>query len=97
MERMILCYVLLINILCFLLMGEDKRRARGGKYRIAEKHLFLAAALGGAFGGTLGMYVFRHKTGHWKFRLGFPLLALLWAAVLCALVLGRIPTFKTDW
>lgn len=55
MERMILCYVLLINILCFLLMGEDKRRARGGKYRIAEKHLFLAAALGGAFGGTPGM------------------------------------------
>lgn len=62
-------------------MGEDKRRARKGKYRIAEKHLFLAAALGGAPGGTFGMYAFRHKTRHWRFRLGFPLLAFLWLLI----------------
>ncbi len=82
-------YFLFINMLSFFLMGEDKRRARRGRYRIAEKRLFLAATLGGAFGGTLGMYAFRHKTRHRKFRLGFPLLALLWAAALWAL--GRVP------
>ena len=69
-------------------MGADKRRARKGKYRIAEKRLFLVAALGGALGGTFGMYVFHHKTKHWYFRIGFPLLALVWA-VLGALYLSH--------
>lgn len=80
MNQIVWAYLLLLNVLCFFLMGEDKRRARRGKYRIAEKHLFLAAALGGALGGTFGMYVFHHKTRHWKFRLFFPFLAFLWAA-----------------
>ena len=30
-----------------------------------------------AVGGWLGMYAFRHKTKHWKFILGFPLIALV--------------------
>ena len=37
-------------------------------------------AVGGAFGGLLGMLVFRHKTKHTKFKLGMPLLLLLNAA-----------------
>ena len=39
--------------------------------------LFLSAILFGAFGGTLGMFVFRHKTKHWYFRVFFPLLMVL--------------------
>ena len=39
-------------------------------------------ALFGALGGTLGMYVFRHKTKHWYFKLFFPLMLLVQAAVL---------------
>ena len=35
------------------------------------------ALIGGAAGGWLGMYAFRHKTKHWKFILGFPLIALV--------------------
>ena len=42
----------------------------------------IAAALFGAFGGTLGMFAFRHKTKHWYFRLFFPLMLLLQAAIL---------------
>ncbi len=67
-------YLLAVNLAAFMLMGADKRRARRGAWRISEKALFLPAALGGAFGGVLGMRVFHHKTRHWYFRLGFPLL-----------------------
>ena len=35
------------------------------------------AALGGSVGSLLGMYTFRHKTRHWYFKYGFPLLLLL--------------------
>ena len=70
-------YLLAVNLAAFLLMGVDKGRARKGQWRISEKGLFLPALLGGAPGGTLGMRVFHHKTRHWYFRWGFPLLAAL--------------------
>ena len=76
-------YLLAVNLTAFFLMGADKRRARRGAWRISEKTLFLPALLGGALGGTLGMYIFRHKTKHWRFRLGFPLLLALQLAALC--------------
>ena len=62
-------------------IGLDKRRARHGAWRISEKALFLPAILGGALGGILGMRTFRHKTRHWYFRFGFPLLLLAQVAL----------------
>ncbi len=70
-------YLLAVNLAAFAVMGADKRRARRGAWRISEKALFLPAALGGALGGVLGMRLFRHKTRHWYFRFGFPLLLLI--------------------
>lgn len=64
------------NALAFLLMGIDKWKAVRGAWRLSEKLLFLFPLLGGAPGGTLGMYLFHHKTGHWYFAWGFPLLAV---------------------
>ena len=72
----LLIYLAAANILCLILMLTDKLRARGRRERIPEAALFLSAVLGGALGGTLGMFLFRHKTKHIAFRLGFPLLAL---------------------
>ena len=54
-----------------------------------EKTLFLFALLGGAPGGTAGMFLFRHKTRHWTFRLGFPLLAAAQLALLAWLYLKQ--------
>ncbi len=71
-----------LNLASFLLMGNDKKRAKKGQRRIPEKTLFLSAALFGALGGTLGMYVFRHKIKHWYFKLFFPLMLLAQAAIL---------------
>ena len=74
------------SLFLFGSMGADKRRARRGLWRIPEKRLFLLALLGGAPGGLLGMAVFRHKTKHWSFILGFWALTLLQLAALAWLV-----------
>lgn len=65
-------YLLCINVVAFALMGIDKRRAKKGAWRIAERTLFLPVVLLGSLGGTIGMYAFHHKTRHWYFRYGFP-------------------------
>lgn len=79
-------WLLIVNLAAFLLMGADKRRAKKGRWRIRERTLFLPALLGGALGGSLGMWLFRHKTKHWYFRFGFPLLLILQAALLLLLL-----------
>ena len=69
-------YFLAINIMLFVVMGVDKYRAIRRRWRIPEATLFILALVGGACGGTVGMYSFRHKTKHWYFAVFFPLLAL---------------------
>ena len=76
-----------MNLLGLLLMGADKSLARRHKWRIAERTLFLTAALGGAFGAWLGMYLFRHKTKHWYFVAFMPLLSALWVAAIVLIFL----------
>ena len=78
MEMIILGYLLVANLVGFVVMGEDKRRAKKGLYRIPEKVLFLVALLGGCFGATIGMNYFRHKTKHWYFFIGMPLISIAW-------------------
>jgi len=58
-------------------MVVDKWKAKMGKWRIAEKTIWLVSIVGGAVGTTIGMYLFRHKTKHRLFRYGLPLLSLL--------------------
>lgn len=77
----LLTLALMMNVIAFLLMGVDKRRAKRGAWRVPEKTLFLVTALMGGIGGTAGMFFFRHKTKHWYFRIGFPALAVLQVAL----------------
>ncbi len=69
-------WLLLWSLILFFVMGRDKRLARTHDRRIPEATLFFLAFLGGALGGCLGMRVFRHKTKHAKFVIGFPLIML---------------------
>lgn len=78
--------LLILNLFSFFLMRHDKRCAQKNRRRIPEKTLFLSATLFGALGGTLGMLIFRHKTKHWYFRVFFPLLLFLQAAILAYLL-----------
>ncbi len=79
--RIFLFYLLFANTVSFVLMARDKQRARRGGWRLQERTLFLWAILGGSLGGLMGMYGFRHKTRHLKFKLGFPLIFLLQVAL----------------
>ncbi|MDM5352094.1 DUF1294 domain-containing protein [Lysinibacillus sphaericus] len=77
MGQAVLAYMSIISIVLLILMGMDKSRAKKHEWRIAERTLFTLAIVGGAVGGVLGMYLFRHKTCHNSFAFGFPLLAAI--------------------
>ena len=81
MTTILLIYLAAMNLLLFGLMGFDKARAENHGWRIPESRLFFYAVAGGSLGGLLGMYLFRHKTRHASFRIGFPLIALCQAAL----------------
>ncbi len=72
---------LFMNILGYLSMWSDKRRAIKKKYRISEKALFIIAILGGSLGSILGMQKFRHKTKHWYFKYGMPFILIVQIAI----------------
>lgn len=80
-------YLAAVNVVLYALMGLDKLFAKLQKRRIPEKTLFALAVLGGALGGTLGMYGFRHKTLHKPFAIGFPILAIVQIAAVVFLVI----------
>ena len=65
------------NIIVFAMYGIDKNKSQKRKRRISEKTLILSAFFMGGTGALLGMHVFRHKTKHWEFKIGIPLLLLL--------------------
>lgn len=74
-------YLIFMNLIGFGLMGVDKQRARRRDWRIPEKVLFGAALLGGSVGTWAGMYLFHHKTRHWYFVVGMPLILAVQAAL----------------
>lgn len=80
--ELFLFYLLLINAAAFVLMLADKQKARKKRWRIPERTLILAAALGGSIGALAGMYLVRHKTRHPKFTLGIP------AILICQILLA---------
>ena len=66
-----------MNIVGFILMGVDKAKAKRGVWRIPEKTLLGTAILGGGAGVWLGMKFFHHKTKHWYFKYGVPVICIL--------------------
>ena len=77
-------FTAIMNLIAFALMAYDKRCAKGGKWRVPERRLFLFTACFGGLGGVLGMFLLRHTTKHWYFRLFFPLLLILQVGILIA-------------
>ena len=74
---MILVYwLILVNLVAFILYGYDKSCAKKHARRIPERTLLLWAWFGGSIGAFLGMKLFHHKTLKAKFVI-VPVLAVL--------------------
>ena len=83
---LLFAYLALINACLFIMMGADKLKAKRGKRRIPEARLFLFAVLGGSLGGIAGIYLFRHKTRHKSFTIGFPAILILQLAAAALII-----------
>lgn len=79
--KILLGYLLAINLVTFVFYGVDKRRAQKEKWRIPERTLLFLPLIGGSVGALAGMYGFRHKTKHISFVVGVPVILLVQVAL----------------
>ena len=80
----ILIYILIINVITFFIMWFDKHEAKIGDWRVPV----LLVLLGGGIGGIAGMYVFRHKTRKWYFKIGFPVILIM--QIVCIIYVRKL-------
>ena len=84
----ILGYYLIINVILYMMMVIDKKRAIKDGWRIPEKNMFVAAVLGGGTGGLIAMVFKRHKNRHMDFILVFTMTAIL-HMIVAFLLIGK--------
>ena len=85
----LIIYLIVMNIIGIAVMGADKSKAKKGVWRIPEKTLFFVSMIGGSIGTWAGMYLFRHKTKHWYFVIGMPLILIIQIVVVIAVIVSR--------
>lgn len=68
-------------------MYSDKRKAQKKYWRVPEQKLFILALLFGSAGILIGMKIFRHKTKHFKFIYGIPLILAAQLYILYKLII----------
>lgn len=73
----LIVYLIIINVLGFILMHIDKKNSKKRRRRIPERVLMSTAVFGGSIGIMAGMEIFRHKTKHNSFRIGVPVTLVL--------------------
>ena len=83
----LVCYLLIVNVLAFVLYGIDKRKARRDKYRISEGTLLWMARFGGGVGSWIGIRRFHHKTKHKRFVIAVPFWTIVWVVGVVYLVI----------
>ncbi len=60
--KWLMYYLIVVNLLTWIIYGIDKWKAKRRAWRIPERTLLLLAAAGGCTGALAGMLMFRHKT-----------------------------------
>ncbi len=86
----IILYAVAVNVVSFIVMGVDKRKAIKRAWRIPESTLFVLAIIGGSLGSIIGMHLFHHKTRHWYFLYGMPVILALQIILVLTLVFSPI-------
>ncbi|MFA6983987.1 MAG: DUF1294 domain-containing protein [Sedimentibacter sp.] len=60
--KYIMSYLLIINLISFVLFFIDKQKSKRDKWRIKESTLHFVSFLGGTLGSITAMILFHHKT-----------------------------------
>lgn len=75
-------YLVIVNVVSFIMYGVDKAKAKLNKWRIPEATLLGISFIGGSLGAFAGMQLFRHKTKHIKFKILAPLFIIFHVVIL---------------
>lgn len=62
-------YMIIINIISFIIYALDKRLAIKKRTRVPEAILLFLSIIGGSLGSFIAMYLVHHKTKKWYFVL----------------------------
>ena len=85
--RLLMWYLIVINIVTWIAFGLDKWKAKSGKWRIPERTLLLLALIGGSLGALAGMIMFHHKTRKAKFFISVPVMFVAHCVIVTVLAL----------
>lgn len=75
-HRVLVLYLLVINVVTFIFFLIDKVRAIKGKFRIKILTLLMLAFIGGSIGGLIAMKIFNHKIKKDYFSVGLPFIII---------------------
>ena len=84
----LILYLVIINVITFVIYGVDKYKAIRQEWRIRESTLLGLALIGGSIGGWIAMYIFHHKTKKVKFFVGIPVILAIQIVVFSYLFCG---------
>ena len=79
-------YLVFINIVAVAVTVSDKKKALVHSWRVKESTLLIISALGGSLGMYITMKTIRHKTKKKKFMVGIPLIFILQALIIGAVL-----------
>lgn len=80
-------YLLAMNVLSFVCLRSDKKRANFSRYKIGARTFYVLSLLGGALGVLIGMYYYRYLTEKPLFRYGVPVVLILQLLIILLLLI----------
>ena len=83
----LIAYIAIISVVSIMICFYDKKISKKNRVelRIPEKTLLILSAVGGSVAMFITMLLIRHKTKHFKFMFGIPVIIVIQAAAIFAL------------
>lgn len=85
-QKLLSIYLIIINLITFIIFGIDKFKSIKNKWRFKESTLINLCFIGGSIGGLISMYLFHHKTKHSCFHIGIPLIIITQIIVMISMI-----------